>query len=342
MPGFALPHPTRYEEGRNGSRILVDPDGYLMAYHKKNNEKILFYKCRMKDKKGCPVALTLDSTTEMITRHNGAEHNHDSQVAERKIKEIVKDAVQNAAVNADKNPRTVFQDITASVAGNSSLGGCSPLLPTAKSVAKMVQKKRKVEQKIPAIPRDYEFDVPSEYSNTLDGLPFLVVDESVAGSGRLLGVLSPTGLSMIKNCGGSLYCDGTFEIAQNTQFAQVWVVTIKIEGKSSLPAGFFLVPSKEKKVYTVIFEKLKEILGDTVVDTFHLDFEPGTLAACRNVFPDADIQGCNVHWKRCHRRRLDDLGLKSCSQNCPEVQTFVRKVWAIALVPLEIIETTFE
>ena len=111
------------------------------------------------------------------------------------------------------------------------------------------------------------------------------------------------------------------------------MVTIKIEGKSSLPAGFFLVPSKEKKVYTVIFEKLKEILGDTVVDTFHLDFEPGTLAACRNVFPDADIQGCNVHWKRCHRRRLDDLGLKSCSQNCPEVQTFFRKIWAIALVP---------
>ena len=133
------------------------------------------------------------------------------------------------------------------------------------------------------------------------------MDESVAGSGRLLGFFSPTGLSMIKSCGGSLYCDGTFEIAENTQFAQVWVVTIKIEGKSSLPAGFFLVPSKEKKVYTVIFEKLKEILGDTVVDTFHLDFEPGTLAACRNVFPDADIQGCNVHWKKRVRCRLDDI-----------------------------------
>ena len=71
------------------------------------------------------------------------------------------------------------------------------MLPTAKSVAKMVQKKRKVEQNIPAIPRDNEFDVPPEYSNTLDGLPFLVVDESVAGSGRLLGFYSPTGLSMI-------------------------------------------------------------------------------------------------------------------------------------------------
>ena len=68
-----------------------------------------------------PCSLTVDSTTEMVTRHNGAEHIHNSQVAERKVKEFVKDAVQNAAVNSDKNPRTVFQDITASAAGNSSL-----------------------------------------------------------------------------------------------------------------------------------------------------------------------------------------------------------------------------
>ena len=64
----------------------------------------------MKEKTGCPVTLTLDSTTVIITWHNGAEHTHHLQVAERIVKEFVKAALNNATVNVDKNPLTFSSD----------------------------------------------------------------------------------------------------------------------------------------------------------------------------------------------------------------------------------------
>ena len=64
----------------------------------------------MKEKTGRPVTLTLDSTTVIITWHNGAEHTHHLQVAERKVKEFVKAALNNAIVNVDKNPLTFSSD----------------------------------------------------------------------------------------------------------------------------------------------------------------------------------------------------------------------------------------
>ena len=86
----------------------MDPDGNLMAYHKKYNKKNLFYKCRMKEKTGCPVTFTVDSTTEIITRHNDAEHSHDSEVAEHRVKEIMEAAVNKTTTNVDKN-RTIVR-----------------------------------------------------------------------------------------------------------------------------------------------------------------------------------------------------------------------------------------
>ena len=56
------------------------------------------------------MTLTVDSTTEIITWHNDAEHNHDSQVAEHIVKEFVKAALNNATVNIDKNPLTFSSD----------------------------------------------------------------------------------------------------------------------------------------------------------------------------------------------------------------------------------------
>ena len=64
----------------------------------------------MKEKTVCLVTLTLDSTTVIITWHNGAEHTHHLQVAERKVKEFVKAALNNATVNVEKNLLTFSSD----------------------------------------------------------------------------------------------------------------------------------------------------------------------------------------------------------------------------------------
>ena len=336
-----VPCPARYIDGRSGSQILLDPDDFPMVYHKTEAKRKYFY-CRKKKELGCKVAVSVDLQTDMIVRHNGVEHNHDSQVCERAVKEIVKDHVASAAKNVDKNPRSVFQDISSEVLNTRGLKTCSSLLPTSKAVARMVQKQRQNVQKFPQLPTTFDFPMPLEFTTTMDGLQYLILDEQVpARVTRVLGFCSPTGITMIKNA-GDLFCDGTFEIAESTLFTQVWVVSVKVENKLSLPAMFFILPSKEKPVYKMVFEKIRELLGDSEVQKFHLDFESATLSACKSVFPDSEIQGCNVHWKRCLRRKLDDLGLKMCTQKDPEVQSFVRWCWAMSMIPEAEVDNCFQ
>ena len=103
--------------------------------------------------------------------------------------------------------------IAASVADNRNLTACAPFVPSPKAISRMVQKERNVVQKMPPIPSRFEFEVPPDFSNTLDGLQFLIMDSTVPGrDGRVLGFSSPTGISLMKST-GSLFCDGTFEIA---------------------------------------------------------------------------------------------------------------------------------
>lgn len=65
---------------------------------------------------------------------------------------------------------------------------------------------------------------------------------------------------------------------------------------------------------------------------FQLDFEPATLKAIEEVFPQAEVKGCNFHFVQCLWRKVQGLGLQR-AYNQPGIKKTVRSIAALAFVP---------
>ena len=129
--------------------------------------------------------MTLDRATDCITRISG-EHNHDINLMKEAVKEMYLKNVQNAVENPTIAPRTAFMDLTRSVMRDpsTSRAGMSEL-PNMRSMARLIQKKRKSSLNMPALPVSWEeMVVPDEYTITTDGEDFLVLDEVVPGTNK--------------------------------------------------------------------------------------------------------------------------------------------------------------
>ena len=94
--------------------------------------------------------------------------------------ETVKTAVENPTVA----PRTAFMDLTNTVMSDPSTSGAGlSELPNMRTMARLIQMKRKSVLDMPSLPVSWEeMTVPKEYTITLDGEDFLVLDEVVPGT----------------------------------------------------------------------------------------------------------------------------------------------------------------
>ena len=104
-----LPVPAVFIDGKGGAKVLLDPQGFKLAY-KKTDCSRRFYYCAERKKTGCPVAVSLHTESQMIVCVAG-EHNHDNSLLESAVKKIVKDKTEEAANNKNISPRTLFQVI---------------------------------------------------------------------------------------------------------------------------------------------------------------------------------------------------------------------------------------
>ena len=337
VPTVNLPSPARWIAGRKaGSQVLLDPFNVRLKL-KVTDPKNKFYWCSRTKDLQCLVRVTLDRETDCITRITG-EHNHDSSLVKDTIMEKYQEIVQNAVSNPTITPRTAYMDLTAAVMGEPSTSGVGvPELPNQRSMARLIQKKRKAELGMPSLPSSWEeMTVPDEYYTTQDGGDFLILDEYVPGTlKKVWGWASDSGISVLK-ASSDIYGDGTFEVAKSTLFSQAWILVAKSEQMNvSIPCAFFLLPDKQYNSYSLCLNKVKE-LGVTSPKRFHLDFEAASIKAVKNVFGAATVlECCDTHWKRCLRTHQQEVGLVPHINNQVEVQTFCRKLWALSFVPQE-------
>ena len=98
--------------------------------------------------------------------------------------EKYQEIVQNAVSNPTIAPRMAYMDLTRAVMGEPSTSGVGvPELPNQRSMARLIQKKRKAELGMPSLPSSWEeMTVPDEYNTTQDGGDFLILDEYVPGT----------------------------------------------------------------------------------------------------------------------------------------------------------------
>ena len=75
---------------------------------------------------------------------------------------------------------------------------------------------------------------------------------------------------------------------------------------------------------------------------FHVDLEIAVMKAFRDVFPESKIIGCSVHFRRNIKKHLKDKGLLQHYMTDTEIQTFIRYIWAMTLVPPSMIIKVWE
>lgn len=78
----------------------------------------------------------------------------------------------------------------------------------------------------------------------------------------------------------------------------------------------------------MLFNKIKECCPQWRPSTVKLDFEIAAINACKAVFPETFISGCNLHFAQSLWRRTQECGLVQYKE-CKEICTFCRMCVAL-------------
>lgn len=73
-----------------------------------------------------------------------------------------------------------------------------------------------------------------------------------------------------------------------------------------------------------------------------IDFEQAAFNAASNEFPDAEIHGCFFHFSQCIWRKLQHLGLQTKYNSDPVFALNMRKLAALAFLPIESVVDSFK
>ena len=316
------------------NKVLLDPHGFRMHF-KKNNTHTKRYHCGTKESKGCPVIVTLHVESDTITSCTGV-HNHDKGLVEQKVRKVVSEKIEQAVLNPSLSPRNVLQEISNTVLRTSKSQGLS-YIPNIKNLAQNISRKRKAEMDCPSIPKSWEdMIIPEEYKKSTDGKLFNILEERILGKDeRIKGFASESGLEVMR-AASDWFIDGTFEI----MFTQLYVVVCKVI-KVNIPCAFFCLTNKEYTSYKRIFECLVN-KGAGSTDRIHIDFEPGALRAVRECLPSSEIIGCDFHFKKCIREKIQKLGLIKAVNEYEEFQTSHRYLWALSHVPIDRVQQVLD
>ncbi|CAJ0606947.1 unnamed protein product [Cylicocyclus nassatus] len=90
---------------------------------------------------------------------------------------------------------------------------------------------------------------------------------------------------------------------------QLYVVHGAIQGGIEVPLLYAVTRFKTVGTYKIVFESLREVLGE-YKERFVVDFEKAAIRAARETFPETDVQGCAFHLAQAWNRASVNLGLR--------------------------------
>lgn len=134
-----------------------------------------------------------------------------------------------------------------------------------------------------------------------------------------------------------VYMDGT-HYACSKQFSQIYVLHA-IYKTSMIPVVYGLLPGHSSAVYLrflrLVREAAKERGYNFCPPNFQIDFETGMIAAIKTLFPESTVRGCFFHYTQAIWRAVKSRGLTQLYRNDKEVRKNIRRLMALALVPVE-------
>ena len=230
-------------------------------------------------------------------------------------------------------------------------------MPVRENLKKTVRRTR--QDQLPPNPKSLADlqDLPPEYTKTFKDEAFLLYDsrsDPAFEHGRVLVFSTRKNLEMLSKS-STWFVDGTFKVAPS-MFVQMFAILGIVSQASrrlsnsqlALPFVYALLSGKETPQYEAVFQAINTTAtryGIQFQPTRIMgDFEAAIIAACRSTYPNVPIAGCYFHLCQSMYRRIIAEGLQTAytDKNNTEVRTKTHMLLALAFVPVEDVENTFE
>ena len=193
----------------------------------------------------------------------------------------------------------------------------------------------------PTLPTSREtLNLPANLQQTISGANFLIY----SSQGNEILIFG-TQENIIKLSTKVHWCvDGTFKSVPHL-YRQLFSIHA-FEGDKLIPLIYCLLSAKTRVIYSELFRSLKDNASDLKVvlspELVTCDFESGLIASIRLEFPTASIRGCYFHFCQAVYRKVQVLGLSEFYINEESYRIYIRKLLALAFVPIELIPHTFQ
>ncbi|CAF3352292.1 unnamed protein product [Rotaria socialis] len=283
---------------------------------------------------------------------SSGEHNHLSDPEALEIK-LFRDKLKQRAVHETTAISKIYEEEV--VKSQFSIQVLANLLLAREIQPGLTHARRLLT---PVLPLSSLFDIPDSYQITLKYETFLFSDSLLDRRKRMLLFGSVTQLEILFDS-STILMDGTFSTTPPF-FDQVFTIhalkyetsnrTLLCLSKSLLyflcfPCIFGVLPDRKRTTYQHLFKILKG-LAVSMNRTFKparvmSDYEASIITAVVNEFSQAIHSGCSFHFTQAIYRRIQSLGLITSYSQDSDIRICCRKLMALALLPIDQIETSF-
>ncbi|KAL4154547.1 hypothetical protein QTP88_000404 [Uroleucon formosanum] len=217
----------------------------------------------------------------------------------------------------------------------------SAQLPNLRALKRTIQRVRQIKQIAPANPNSLRFEIPDSFKKTLCGEQFLFFDSADSGNfeDRILIFSTSKNLELL-TYSKHWFADGTFSSCPNLFYQLFTIHTIQFS--NVIPLVYILLPDKKENTYSTMFRNLKLIKPDLNPISILIDFEKAVINSIKTEFPQTKIQGCFFHLSQALWRHIQEYGLQTQYCNDPVFALELKKLAALAFVPIEKVIEYFE
>ena len=320
-------------------------EGYTYTYHKNRSNGNMAWRCDLTNTAArnngisCNATAVTTGSSSTSTLEYARPHSHPpapGRVAAYKVRNNVKTA-------ASQHPTTKPHSIVATSLSNLP-ADVHLNLPERSSLKRTIQRQRK-EDSLAANP---DLALACDRSLILLNIPQSLLQrwvyfDSGAGNDRILMLTTNANLDLLRQSGR--WCgDGTFKAAP-----KLWTQLYTIHGQKNgftVPCVFGLLPNKRKETYTRFFVQIKTWLDvpgqQWDFDSFLSDYEQGAYFAMTDVFPGVGNDGCFFHLSKRLDYHVKQLGLTRKYKGDLDFRIRVKKLAALAFIPVADVIPTFE
>ena len=141
--------------------------------------------------------------------------------------------------------------------------------------------------------------------------------------------------------------DGTFKTVP-TLFCQLYTVHCLVGGSNPfenghlLPCLYALLPNKMQSTYIRMWEIIRQACPNSQPHYLFVDFEQAAINSFNIIWPLTQVKACFFHLSQSVYRKLQSLSLQSEYHTDPEFALTMRMLPALAFVPPELFEWSFE